>query len=139
MRRKELRDKIIKKDIDHNMADVIAQAFLKHGIECVIDKYRPVLREVLAEVSSVGVEGKSKKYRTICEIHRLLYKMLIDAGYDEESEVIKLVREGFFYGKKMGYKLRQYKFNYDNEWYGRQKKESKVELDNDVPFGEVLD
>jgi hypothetical protein len=63
---------------------------------------------------------KSRK-RTICEIHRELYRELISHGYTEDSHCIHLLREVYPLGKKVVNKLRQHKHNFDNGWYEKNK------------------
>lgn len=63
--------------------------------------------------------------RTICEVHREIYDML----YDERlkisayNDIIDKLQESFTYAKKMDAKLRQYKNNYDEDWWEKEKQE----------------
>ena len=54
---------------------------------------------------------------TICERHRVIYRELMDAGYEEKSKVVQALLEAFEMGKKMNNKLRQYNKGYDDGWY----------------------
>lgn len=58
--------------------------------------------------------------RTICEVHREIYDII----YDSENEHLKeLVNEAYVLAKKMDAKLRQYKNNYDDDWWQKERKE----------------
>ena len=52
--------------------------------------------------------------RTICEVHRQLHRLLKD---HPDPLVGELLQEAFDMGKKMDNKLRQYKGNYDDDWW----------------------
>ena len=71
--------------------------------------------------------------RTICEVHREIWDILDQKITDEEirKECIEKIEEAYLMAKKMDKKLRQYKFNYDDDWWEKQKNEilqSKKEL-----------
>lgn len=63
--------------------------------------------------------------RTICEVHREIYDML----YEERlkltayNDIIDKLQESFTYAKKMDAKLRQYKNNYDEDWWEKERQE----------------
>ena len=57
---------------------------------------------------------------TICEVHRQIYKKVRSGGSKEE--IIDLLEQAYTMGKKMDAKLRQYKFDYDDEWWDENKK-----------------
>jgi len=60
------------------------------------------------------------KLRTICEVHREIYDII----YDQDNEELKdLLNEAYGLAKKMDAKLRQYKNNYDNDWWERERAE----------------
>lgn len=69
-----------------------------------------------------------KKLRTICEVHREIYDII----YDQNDEELKdLLNEAYVLAKKMDAKLRQYKNNYDNDWWEKERSEvvkEKIEL-----------
>ena len=63
--------------------------------------------------------------RTICEVHREIYDMLYEerlklTAYDD---IIDKLQESFTYAKKMDAKLRQYKNNYDEDWWEKERQE----------------
>lgn len=62
-------------------------------------------------------------WRTICEIHREIFRELKKLGFNGNSKVIKLLLEAYPIGKKMNNKLRQYKHGYDAGWYEENKLE----------------
>lgn len=71
--------------------------------------------------------------RTICEVHREIWDILDQKITDEEirKECFEKIEEAYLMAKKMDKKLRQYKFNYDDDWWEKQKNEilqSKKEL-----------
>lgn len=60
------------------------------------------------------------KLRTICEVHREIYDII----YDQDNEELKdLLNEAYGLAKKMDAKLRQYKNNYDNDWWEKERAE----------------
>lgn len=68
-------------------------------------------------------EGVGNK-RSICEVHRELYDLahanLSGAALQKFTDKLE---EAYAMGKKMQAKLRQYKENYDEGWWERQKDE----------------
>jgi hypothetical protein len=80
-------------------------------------------------------------FRTICEVHREMYDIVIEKGYKgnlmpSDEKLIQLLKESFVMAKKMNNKLRQYKFNYDDGWWERTNKaDFKEKLDR---RGELL-
>ena len=68
----------------------------------------------------------SQKFgRTICEVHRELYDILFvemkeNGRYDD---VLGMLEEAYGMAKKMDAKLRQYKHNYDDNWWEKERKE----------------
>jgi len=63
---------------------------------------------------------------TICDIHRKLYKMMVDdvnqlSKPEVQEEVKYMLQRAFVIAKKTDAKLRQYKHNYDDEWYAQEK------------------
>lgn len=62
--------------------------------------------------------------RSICEVHRELYDLahanLKGAALQEFTDKLE---EAYAMAKKMQAKLRQYKHNYDEGWWERQKEE----------------
>jgi len=71
-------------------------------------------------------DNKVSSMRTICEVHREIYDLLIEdkpAEKDVVNKVIELLDEAYVMGKKMNYKLRQYKENYDDDWWKKMRSE----------------
>ena len=68
--------------------------------------------------------GVSNK-RTICEVHRELYDIAVTqlSGLPCFKEVTSRLEEAYLMGKKMNAKLRQYKYNYDDDWWEMTSKE----------------
>jgi len=65
--------------------------------------------------------------RTICEIHREMYDILFeDLTTDRREEVLSRLEEAYGMAKKMDAKLRQYKNNYDDNWW-EQERESVIQ------------
>jgi len=64
--------------------------------------------------------------RTICEVHREIYDILEVHFKDSKhyNDVICKLEEAYIMAKKMNKKLRQYKFDYDNDWW----EETTVEI-----------
>ena len=69
-------------------------------------------------VKNVTVSGM----RTICEVHREMYDIVIEDDVVNEH-LIELLEEAFQMAKKMNQKLRQYKNNYDDNWWKQTRKE----------------
>lgn len=61
--------------------------------------------------------------RTICEVHREMYDKIIDSKIDDKfaNEIIDLLEDAYIMGKKMDAKLRQYKNNYDDDWWEKNR------------------
>ena len=63
--------------------------------------------------------------RTICEVHREIYDILFDdlKESDRYEDVLSMLEEAYSMAKKMDAKLRQYKNNYDDNWWEKERKE----------------
>ena len=63
--------------------------------------------------------------RTICEVHRELYDILFEdmKESDRYDDVLEMLEEAYGMAKKMDAKLRQYKNNYDDNWWEKERKE----------------
>ena len=60
--------------------------------------------------------------RTICEIHREMYDILFeDLTTERREEVLDRLEEAYGMAKKMDAKLRQYKNNYDDNWWEQER------------------
>ena len=77
----------------------------------------------MGDISRTTPDGSGVVVRTICEVHREIYREIHDLYHknvlNEESWQFITVRleEAFEYAKKMNNKLRQYKHNYDDGWW----------------------
>ena len=69
---------------------------------------------------------------TICEMHRQIYHKLKEGGKFEDVE--QLLLDAFNTAKKMSMKLRQYKRNYDDDWYLSVMEYNKTRLDQKEPI-----
>lgn len=71
---------------------------------------------------------KVQKFRTICEVHREIYDIVYDIEDDKiKNDIIDKLEEAFLMAKKMNEKLRQYKYNYDDNWWELTSKEVQQE------------
>jgi len=61
--------------------------------------------------------------RTICEVHREIYDILFDDLKESEhyDAVLDMLEEAYQMAKKMDAKLRQYKNNYDDDWWEKER------------------
>lgn len=68
---------------------------------------------------------KEKFGRTICEVHREIYDIMHDNFKSSQSfdELTHKLNEAYQMAKKMDAKLRQYKNNYDADWWEKERKE----------------
>lgn len=68
---------------------------------------------------------KKQMGRTICEVHREIYDELYENFKDHPAyEMIAAkLQESYTMAKKMDAKLRQYKHNYDEDWWEKEKSE----------------
>ena len=72
------------------------------------------------------VSGGFKGIYTICDVHRKIYRMLIDepeklSNADKQEELKYYLQRAYTIAKKTDAKLRQYKHNYDDKWYEHEK------------------
>ncbi len=77
-----------------------------------------------------GIDYKRSKQEkdikeTICDVHRDIYQFLKN-NYDLNDPgvdfLLKRIEVAFKMGKSMDAKLRQYKNNYDDDWWEKNKK-----------------
>lgn len=61
--------------------------------------------------------------RTICEVHREMYDIACALPEPARQQLIDKLEEAYTMAKKMQAKLRQYRHNYDEGWWERQKEE----------------
>lgn len=68
---------------------------------------------------------KPKFGRTICEVHREIYDIFCEHLEDHEKfdEMSDKLNEAYQMAKKMDAKLRQYKNNYDDNWWEQERLE----------------
>lgn len=62
----------------------------------------------------------TRKFRTICDVHREIYQEL-RAHPEARAALLSLLETAFEMGKKMNNKLRQYKKRYDAGWWERHR------------------
>lgn len=77
-------------------------------------------------MTSIKDKKKINPFRTICEVHREIYDIIIkDKTISDElsNELIELLEDAYVMAKKMNAKLRQYKHNYDDGWWEEQREE----------------
>lgn len=64
--------------------------------------------------------------RTICEVHREMYDIICEMNDNNEKNLLQeKIEEAFNMAKKMDAKLRQYKFNYDDDWWEKESQKIK--------------
>lgn len=71
--------------------------------------------------------------RTICEVHREIYDILYDNFKDTSQfeELTNKLQEAYTMAKKMNAKLKQYKHDYDKDWWEKEsRKLTKEKLTN---------
>ena len=74
-----------------------------------------------------GIEYKRSpsNRETICDVHRDLYRGIKESTTlddDTRSRLLERIETAFKMGKSMDAKLRQYKHNYDNDWWQKEKR-----------------
>ena len=70
------------------------------------------------------ITGINLKERTICEVHREIYDILYDDLHGEDrKKTLDLLNEAYGMAKKMDAKLRQYKNNYDDNWWEKERED----------------
>ena len=65
-------------------------------------------------------QNKTSARRTICEVHRQVYRELLKDA-QANAMAIELLEEAYIMAKKMSNKLRQYKHGYDDDWWEKNK------------------
>lgn len=69
-------------------------------------------------------DKRVSEFRTICEVHREIHDILInDKSISDEvsDKLTELLQEAYVMAKKMNNKLRQYKNNYDEGWWEKNR------------------
>lgn len=68
--------------------------------------------------------GERQHKETICDVHRDIYHRLKNNPLTEEDKdfIRERIETAFKMGKSMDAKLRQYKNNYDNDWWDTAKR-----------------
>ena len=77
-------------------------------------------------MGDIQSKKKPKQLRTICEVHREIYREL--RKRNNNDPLLQKLEEAFDMAKKMNNKLRQYKFNYDDGWWEEHKLDGDIEL-----------
>lgn len=67
----------------------------------------------MKQLANINENPHSKQ--TVCEIHRRIYRELV--ARDPNDPLIPLLHQAFDMAKKMGNKLRKYKYDYDEGWW----------------------
>lgn len=88
----------------------------------VTGKHRRSDKEILEYSESQVISNRFQGNYTICDIHRLIYKLVQDDNSDKQ-EALYLLERAYVTAKKMDAKLRMYKHDYDDDWYQQEKKE----------------
>lgn len=78
----------------------------------------------MGDINSQRPSSERKHKETICDVHRDIYHTLLSNELSPED--IQFLKErveiAFKMGKSMDAKLRQYKNNYDNDWWETAKR-----------------
>jgi hypothetical protein len=76
---------------------------------------------------------------TICEMHRRIYRKLMNGGSFEDVKY--LLEDAFDVGKKLSWRLRQYKNNYDETWYmdAKEYDKTRVDQEEEIPWKEEIE
>jgi len=71
-------------------------------------------------------------FRNICEVHRDLYRKITKNIKDPKTkkEMIDVLEEAYFMGKRMNTKLHQYKHGYNEGWYEANKDYETLKQEN---------
>jgi hypothetical protein len=62
-----------------------------------------------------NIQEKPHSKQTVCELHRRIYRELV--ARNANDPLIPLLQQAFDMAKKMGNKLRKYKYDYDEGWW----------------------
>jgi len=54
---------------------------------------------------------------TQCEVHREIYRELKKIGYADDHPITLKLMQAYDMGKKLNNKLRQYRYDYDDQWW----------------------
>ena len=74
-----------------------------------------------------GIEfkrGESNR-ETICDVHRDVYRGIKNSSeisQEDKEYLLERIETAFKMGKSMDAKLRQYKHNYDDNWWQKEKR-----------------
>ena len=73
-------------------------------------------------------DKRISEFRTICQVHRDIYDLLLNENIDSDvaNKLIDLLDDAYIMAKKMNNKLRQYKHNYDDDWWEKNRKFKRV-------------
>lgn len=76
-------------------------------------------------MAGIEYERGPSNRETICDVHRDLYRDIKESTTlddDTRSRLLDRIETAFKMGKSMDAKLRQYKHNYDNDWWQKEKR-----------------
>ena len=94
----------------------------------ITGKHRRSDKEILNYSESQVISSNFRGNYTICDMHRLIYKLVQDDESDK-AEILYLIERAYVTAKKMDAKLRMYKHNYDDSWYNEEKKKHNNWID----------
>lgn len=60
---------------------------------------------------------RASSFRTICEVHREIFDLVESLPSPQKEKCQNLILEAFIMGKKMDFKLREYKADWDAGFY----------------------
>lgn len=66
-----------------------------------------------------NIQENPHSKQTVCEIHRRIYRELV--ARDPHDPLLPLLQRAFDMAKRMGNKLRRYKYDYDEGWWETHK------------------
>jgi len=66
-----------------------------------------------------GIDAEPQRKQTICEVHRQMYRILMDR--DPDDPLIPLLRTAFNMAKKLRNTAIRYKHRYDEAWLEEHK------------------
>jgi len=76
-------------------------------------------------MAGINFHRADRSRETICDVHRDLYRGINNnpkLSQEEKDTLLQRIEVAFKMGKSMDAKLRQYKHNYDDNWWQKEKK-----------------
>ena len=65
--------------------------------------------------SRPNIQENAHSTQTICELHRRMYRIIV--ARNPNDPLLPILQVAFNYAKKMGNKLRKYRYDYDEDWW----------------------